>query len=344
MMLNTRETEESLQETETRLRRELEELLTRERIRDLEHQIAAARMRAQQAHRNQETSPTQIDSVARPERDLTHDNHVQLPDSPPEQTPTTANPPSESYGIPRLEIQPPQDTSEAAGTDSSHHPILGTSSTGNGIGMDALTLQYYQDLGIPDDDDAELLFYDMDIRELYEYVALLEGNTDDDILQARQLSSAHYFIFMRTNLLDDIQKAINNAEKELTSEYVDDLDYALRLRRLVVMLIKKYERTQSLNDLEGALLHAEVMITVTHPHHPDRGPRLLDMIKMKYMRGLHRGSQDDIDEALSATLEALTAEDARDYQDHLRRLERIGDLNDLQAAINCHELLTPLLP
>lgn len=96
--------------------------------------------------------------------------------------------------------------------------------------------------------------------------------------------AVYHFIFTRTSAVDNNQKAIQRAEEVVEATHADDADYAPCLRDLVLMLLKKHERTNSLEDLDRAIFRAEVMLTVTPSLHPDRSDRLIDLSKMKLKR------------------------------------------------------------
>lgn len=82
--------------------------------------------------------------------------------------------------------------------------------------------------------------------------------------------------------------------------------YILFIRNLVVMLLKKYERTTMLENLDRAILFAEVMLTVTPSLHPDKSQQLMDLSKMKFRKALKTCSAEDYDEAMVMLIDART--------------------------------------
>ncbi|KAI1745790.1 hypothetical protein F4680DRAFT_465636 [Xylaria scruposa] len=385
--------QESLQEKEVRLQRELEELETAERIRDLERRIEEARRRAlltsdpgtensptrhhqeqasapvpsspcvdpaehgrnqeravetsretaQEARYSQAILPDLIHSEAGLSSSLTLDHNVHTSTEILPPSLTSGLPPakedilSESYSI----TQPkPALLASSSGTGAStSHPQIPINA-GTGVDPKATRLKYYHELDDSGDNDAELLFFDMDLEELYGYASALEENPENDVGQVVRLSRLFYFIFSRTSAVDDIQKAIDKAEEAVTATHIDNEDYAPYLRNLIVMLMKKYECTSSLLDIDAAILHAEIMVTVTPPLHPDKTRRLMDLIRMNFQRALQTHSPGELHGAMALAIEAksMIQEADGDHADqYLKKFEQTHNPDDLRMAIQKSE-------
>jgi hypothetical protein len=75
-------------------------------------------------------------------------------------------------------------------------------------------------------------------------------------------------------------------------------------------LMKKYECTGSLEDLERAIFRAEEMTTITPRFDLNRSIELMDLAKMKYMRYRLSRLPEDFDEAQLIAIEAISLKDA----------------------------------
>lgn len=144
----------------------------------------------------------------------------------------------------------------------------------------------------------KMLFYDLSLEELHGLATTWEENPSGDVGQITSLSIVYYFIFLKASAMGDLQQAIHRAEEAVAATQVDDPDHTTRLKDLIVMLVKKYERTNSLEDLEGVILRAKEMVTVTPPEHPDRLARLKDLIVMMGKKYLQTRSREDLDEMI----------------------------------------------
>ncbi|RYP43130.1 hypothetical protein DL770_011836 [Monosporascus sp. CRB-9-2] len=307
------------------------------RIRDPERQVETSYQTAQQAHCSQEILPAPIHSKASLSGSPVRDRNVQASirmDPSPSPAPTGGV-------LPLVQRESSASTGiSGASTSVRGPPIPGGTSTGI---EEAVTLQYYQELDVPADDSAELSFFDMDLEQLYGLASALEENLEDDVGQLKLLSSVYYFIFSRTRGADDIQKAIDRAEKVVMAVHIEDTDYAHCLRNLIIMLMKKYERTRSLKDLDEAILRAEVMLTITDRLHPDRPHRLMDLIKMKGKRALQTSSPEDLDELMFMATEAMVTANVpgiNQADHHLDRFKQTVDLNSLNIATGRGEAST----
>ncbi|KAF3178671.1 hypothetical protein TWF788_007401 [Orbilia oligospora] len=205
------------------------------------------------------------------------------------------------------------------------------------------SLGYYRDLDFPDD-AIEISFLDMDLEQLYEVASAAEATLESDVeagletdTQCDQLSllgNIHYFIFSRTGAVDDIENAIKNSERAVDDTSTDGPKYATRLRNLVTMLMRKYECTNSLADLDQAVLRAETMVTLRCP---DWQHQFLDLVKMKGRKCLRTGSKEEMEE-LMVMYEMMgqpnpVRPSTHDVQEKVRTLNRlIGNFNANEAG------------
>ncbi|KAH0558763.1 hypothetical protein GP486_004594 [Trichoglossum hirsutum] len=348
---------EARDEVKARLRRELGELQREERIGHLERQMEEARMRAQRTSRTQESYSEIPPAMPRnPPQTRTNleagrTRHMQASNIGlhTEQADTGADPTGYRDRVQREFDASADMCGAASGGGRGLVPRVG----GNGIDMGALALEHYRELSTPAHESVKLLFYDMDLEELRGFVRVYEDSPEQDVRQTRSVSSAYYFIFLRTGAIEDLQNAINTAQKAMGATHINDPNYATHLSDLVVLLANKYEHTSLLEDLERAILRAEEVLTVTPPHHPDRPPRLMDLIKMKWLKSLHTHSHEDFDEAMLTAIDVLTGvkentvgragEDQNQDQAAIlngiaaslsREYQRTGSLDQLQKAID----------
>jgi tetratricopeptide (TPR) repeat protein len=171
-------------------------------------------------------------------------------------------------------------------------------------------IRYNQDL--EEDEQTESLLLELDPTELRNFTILYEGERDNDnpngnVGNLKLLSRAFYHLFLKTGAVDDLQKSIQKAEEAMTATHIDNADYVLLLKNLIILLGKKYERTRLLEDLEQAILQAEVMFTVTQDSHPIRLPRLLSLVYLKRMRSGHTRSPGDLNEVQATATKAMSA-------------------------------------
>ncbi|KAJ2998341.1 hypothetical protein NUW58_g356 [Xylaria curta] len=351
-----------LQVKKARLRRELDMVETTESIRDLECRIEAARKRTPPAPGQEiDDSPTGqhqaqasvlVSSSPRllPAEDAGNQEHQE------ETVRETAHQAPQSE-----EILPAPVHSEAGlGTSPTlvrDVPPLGLAMTGalsspgsssivqprptalasisdnNNASFDpeVMPLQYYHELDDDGESDAELLFFDMDLEQLHGYADILgEGNPRSDAKQLEQLSRLLYFIFTKTQEVDDIQRAINKAEEVLTATTrIDDPNYTRFLKNLIVMLIKKYENTQSLEDLDQAILRAEEMATMPL----DSSYSSIDLFFMKARKAMMTSTTEDRDEATSWAMRVMEQNTNQTRQFTIEKLQQTNNLNDIQTAV-----------
>lgn len=183
------------------------------------------------------------------------------------------------------------------------------------IDIESPTLQYYGHLESPEDDDAESMLLDQDLEELYEFANVFEGgpegdDSSHDAGELKLLSRVFYYAFRKSGAVGDIQRSIKKIEQAVATTHIDDANYALQLRDLVTLLMKKYERTVLLEDLERAIHRAEEMTTITPLSDPNRFIQLVDLAKMKYMRYRLSHLPEDFDEAQLIAIEAISLRDA----------------------------------
>ncbi|KAF3240401.1 hypothetical protein TWF192_009495 [Orbilia oligospora] len=187
--------------------------------------------------------------------------------------------------------------------------------------------RYYTEIDIPED-GLELSFIDMDLEELYEVASNLEPTPETDLQEVKLLGVIHYYIFSKTGAVEDLQNAINRTEEVLSGTDINSPNYALNLKNLITMLIKKYKCTDSLEDLSQAIIRAEEMVTLTHC---DQEQQFLDLFRLKGTKARCTGVFEELIEA-KVMWETITATDTL-VGNYLTTYERTGNKQDLQMAV-----------
>ncbi|KAI1303461.1 CHAT domain-containing protein [Xylaria venustula] len=353
---------ETLREKKARLEKELEDLRLKAQIKDLERQIELERAQCHSKDSQYISStPSQKTQTSAQTPVLCNSRLIERAGSPTCETiiklrDNDDTPPSST----NLEVCQKEHSSSSPGVQASSsackEPSYNLTSPGrvdsflesakctesqSNRSTDDWTLWYYQEIEENPDNDAQLVFYDMDLDELYGLATASADNPENQIGQAEFLSSIYYFIFSRTGAVDDLQKAIEAIEL-VTGTYTEEPHYARCLRNLVVMLMKKYECTHSLEDIDRAITQAEVMLTTTHHAHPDWVLRYRDTYVMMHQRYLQTRSPDDERNVLAMGIDGLFIAHVIERDSDLAqiKIERTGDLNELQMAImRCEEAL-----
>ncbi|KAK6501943.1 hypothetical protein TWF481_009761 [Arthrobotrys musiformis] len=209
----------------------------------------------------------------------------------------------------------------------SHQDPSGFQSAPDDDGLSLTEMEYYRELDIPED-GLELSFLDMDLEGLYEVASSLEAITETDIQQVKLLGVIHYYIFLRTEMVEDLQNAINRTEGFVMGTDINSRNYALGLKDLITLLMKKYKCTDSLDDLGQAIIRAEGMITLNDLH---QSSQFLDLLKMKGIKAIRTRSYDEIEEA-KAMWQTITATSTL-VSNYLTTYEQTGDINDLTMAL-----------
>ncbi|KAF3279141.1 hypothetical protein TWF970_004247 [Orbilia oligospora] len=160
-------------------------------------------------------------------------------------------------------------------------------------GLPILELRYYREIDIPAD-GLELSFLDMDLEELYEVAGSLEPTPETDLQEVKLLGVIHYYIFSKTGAVEDLQNAINKIEEVVSGTDINSPNYALSLKDLITMLIKKVQL-------------------------------------MKGTKAIRTGLFAELQE-MKAMWETITATDTL-VGNYLTTYERTGDKNDLQMAV-----------
>jgi hypothetical protein len=200
---------------------------------------------------------------------------------------------------------PPGDSVASTGSSeagSSYRPAAGTISTSSVRKF--YGLKYYKELN-GDRDGGSQSLNDMDLGQLRR-LAANEEDGKRDIEQTKSIAHVYYSIFLKTGALEDLERSLDRAKEQMLVK-VDNPQYAPRLKDLIVMLFKKYQHTNLLDDLQEAIFRAQEMMTSTPLDHPDRSARIGDCINMMFMKFDRTGSQDDLDEAIIIAQEAGTA-------------------------------------
>lgn len=296
-----------LQELEE-LKEEEEELRREEEVRSLELQVEAARKRIREQQAEVVHKRARIASPSQEEQPQ------HLPSKEDASPAPNPEPGSGNTGAPECST-----TAGHSHGYSSHAPgssamsaSLSNMPTSNGCrptmearSADSLrkigTLSYYTNLDAYDDNQVQSL-EETSLDQLRD-LAVKGEDAGGNVEQAELDSHVRYFIFLQTGAMDDLEKAIDRAKKQIPLS-LDRLDYTTRLKDLIVMLIKKYERTSSLDDLQETIFRAQEMIAATPPEHPDRQSRMSDWIKMMIHKCGRTGLQDDLDETIITAREA----------------------------------------
>ncbi|KAK6530150.1 hypothetical protein TWF694_003518 [Orbilia ellipsospora] len=99
----------------------------------------------------------------------------------------------------------------------------------------------------------------------------------------------YYLLFLKTGSIEDLNQAIR--------QDIDNSkpDYQNRLKDLIVLLVTRYQRTNSVADLELARLKAHDMVIETDKEHPDHPDRTIDWIHLMLLKYRHTGAWEDLD-------------------------------------------------
>ncbi|KAF3147249.1 hypothetical protein TWF703_000089 [Orbilia oligospora] len=207
--------------------------------------------------------------------------------------------------------------------------------SGNAYGDDELSdfvLKYYVEVD-PREGGVELQFLGMAKEQLDEVANDLDAVLERDFEDTWLLGIIYYYRFLKTGSLDDIETAIKRTEEVLLGicTQVDDPNYVFYLKSLITMLMKKYWCTDSITDLNQAILRGEEMLTMGHC---DYMHQILDLLKMKRMKVSKTGSFEEIEE-MEVISEVILAEKRLDSQmNHgLANYSKTGDIKYLESAL-----------
>ncbi|KAF3317577.1 hypothetical protein TWF173_010345 [Orbilia oligospora] len=131
-----------------------------------------------------------------------------------------------------------------------------------------------------------LPFVDMELQGLYEVVFHLEAvpKAETGSPEARLLGYIYYFIFMRTGVIEDLDKAIDMNRIAITGADAKSPDYFPCWKNIVVMLLKKYSCTDSLSDLMQAIMSARELGKLEFCVGRQRDAEVKDMVTMHRFR------------------------------------------------------------
>jgi hypothetical protein len=87
----------------------------------------------------------------------------------------------------------------------------------------------------------------MGIRDLHEFASALKEDYKSGVGQFRPLSSASYFIFLKTGATGDLLMVIEKAN-EVLEVGTNDYDYMRRWRCPIATPLKLYEHTNPLDS------------------------------------------------------------------------------------------------
>lgn len=164
-------------------------------------------------------------------------------------------------------------------------------------------LQYYKELD--GDVVVESQFLNkMDLAHL-RHLAENEEEEDEagsDSERNKYIGRVHYLIFKKTGVMEDLERALDRTKKQIPVR-TDNPRFPSRLKDLIVMVVRKYQHTRALNDLQEAIFRAQEMVAATSLDNPERLARMADWIKLMFMKVSRTGLQEDFDEATTAVRE-----------------------------------------
>ncbi|KAI1127944.1 CHAT domain-containing protein [Nemania abortiva] len=152
-------------------------------------------------------------------------------------------------------------------------------------------LEFYEEVG----EDMLRAFKDLDISELRHLIAN-EESAPRDTMEATSATYIQYSIFLKTGEMTNLERAIQHAEEQMPISD-SSLEYHNRLRDLIVMLIKKYQLTNLVSDLQTAIYRAQDMVIAMPLHQFGRQAQIRDFIRMMFTKFERTQSQEDLDEA-----------------------------------------------
>lgn len=150
-----------------------------------------------------------------------------------------------------------------------------------------MRLVYYTELDAKGNDEARS-FDDMDLDQLRDLVA----KDDADNSNQPKKFVGHYFIFLKTGKLEDLETAICRAEEQKRIK-LGSPNFLSCLKNLIVMLVKKYEHTDSVDDLQEAISRVREMVATTPRDYPDDPAILNDKVAMMCRKYDCTGLQED---------------------------------------------------
>ena len=188
------------------------------------------------------------------------------------------------------------ETLAKASASSSHPPVEESTSTGRS--SKTACLQYYNNLDGDVVVESQLL-RTMDLPNLRRLAAMIDSDPD----RKGCIGRIHYAIFLKTNAMEDLERAIDRTKDQMPLK-VEDPCFLFYLKDLITMLIKRYSGTDQLDDLQEAIFRAQEMVAATSIDNPDRLARLGDWSRMIFMKCDRTGSSMDLDEAILTLGEA----------------------------------------
>jgi CHAT domain-containing protein/tetratricopeptide (TPR) repeat protein len=165
---------------------------------------------------------------------------------------------------------------------------------------------YYEDLPPLADGGLVADFQEMDAEDLVHLAQALEENTLQDVQQTQSLVYAHYYIFLKTGKLGDLEESINTLQNHLNKTNSTDPNHIPLLRGLIVMLSKKFRVTGSISDLDAATHRARDLLGITDLLHPERYWRWLGLATLLAVGATttkNRAAFDDLIEDANRTIE-----------------------------------------
>lgn len=188
------------------------------------------------------------------------------------------------------------ETLAKASASSSHPPVEESTSTGRS--SKTAGLQYYNNL------DGDVVVESQLLRSVdLPNLCRLAATIDSDPERKGCIGRIHYAIFLKTNAMEDLERAIDRTKDQMPLK-VEDPCFLFYLKDLTTMLMERYSCTGQLDDLQEAIFRAQEMVAATSIDNPDRSARLGDWITMIFMKCDRTGSPIDVDEAMLTLREA----------------------------------------
>ena len=142
-------------------------------------------------------------------------------------------------------------------------------------------LHYYKDLDLGPEDNVQRLFADLELSDLCALAVSLEEQHKRDTEHVICLSCLYYSIFQKDGLMEYLEKAFERAEEAaLAPPSIHTSIPNHSVKNLIIILLKKHECTDSLEDLIKAISGATKVSAETIEHDPCRSVKAHDLAMM----------------------------------------------------------------
>ncbi|KAH7115654.1 CHAT domain-containing protein [Dactylonectria macrodidyma] len=185
-------------------------------------------------------------------------------------------------------------------------------------------------------------------------VSAIPEDHPDSAGHLQTLAIQLYRRYKRIGSMDDLNRAVEAADRALESTLPDHPDRAGQLNTLGSLLGTRFKRTGATEDLEEAIHVTRVAVESTPDDHPDQASRLDNLGNKLESRYERTGEMADLEEAISIARCAvsLTPDDHPDQAGRLdnlgnkleSRYERTGAMIDLQEAIDMTRMAVESTP